>query len=739
MSKKIRTLNDIPAIARYLKRVGAEPRSLRTAVVKESYGVYWKDIAVILFDQDGTVKAPDGYELTEAETEAIKTECQAATWPQLVRSSAKHNLPDELKDADPEHVFTFTDDDGGVIMLQQRINDAEGGKQYVPWTYWDDGEWRRMEPDGKLPIWGVEQLKSNTTVFIHEGAKAARAIRRMVAAATPEDKAALLAHPWGEELSSAAHIGWIGGALSPARTDWSVLKRLGVKRAYIVSDNDETGVAAVPAIAYQLRVPTFHVQFTSEWPVSFDLADPFPQKMFTEMSGVQYYTGPSFRSCLHPGTWATDLVPGKKGAKPHMVLRDEFKKMWAYVEEADMFVNKEMPEILRNSLMLNKMLASFSHAQAISALMVKSYQGRTTKLCYRPDIPGRIVTDRTTSAINQHTPTQIKDTRGDPGPWLEFLEYMFPNEAERTAVERWCATLIARPDIRMEYGLLLVSETQGIGKTTLGAKILAPLVGDHNVGFPSEDDITNSQFNGWIANKRLVIVGEIYSGHSWKAYNRLKSYITDKDIDFNQKYMRPYRVDNWVHIVACSNSRKALKMEEKDRRWFYPVVAEQAWSRKKFIAFNEWLVGGGLQVIRHWAANFKGAYVMPGERAPMTELKKQMIADSRSEAQQELADLCEALIGEEVPVALAMKELRSWLRAKLGHNKVFETDYELRRVATDMGWEVYEKRIKVGSQMQYVLMSPQLKLEMNGYEPEEGADIVRKAIKYPADLIQADL
>ena len=36
----------------------------------------------------------------------------------------------------------------------------------------------------------------------------------------------------------------------------------------------------------------------------------------------------------------------------------------------------------------------------------------------------------------------------------------------------------------MLYGLLLVSETQGVGKTTLGERILAPLVGWHNVSVP---------------------------------------------------------------------------------------------------------------------------------------------------------------------------------------------------------------------------------------------------------------
>ena len=173
---------------------------------------------------------------------------------------------------------------------------------------------------------------------------------------------------------------------------------------------------------------------------------------------------------------------------------------------------------------------------------------------------GRMVTDRSTSAINLHIPSQIKPKAGDATPFIEFMEYMFLQDAECLEVMRWCATLIAKPKVRMEYGLLLVSESQGIGKTTLGSDILAKLVGDHNVSYPSEKTIVQSEFTEWVAQKRLVVVNEIYSGNSWKAYNQLKTYITDKAVNVNVKYQRPYTIDNWIHIIAMSNSLRALRM-----------------------------------------------------------------------------------------------------------------------------------------------------------------------------------
>lgn len=739
MSNKIKTLDDIPAISAYLRRIGAEARSLRTAVVTEKSGKYWRDICVITFDSGtGEVHLPKeheaAYKPTDAEVQRIKDEVGNYDWPHVKLVKRLNNLPPMLEKAPKETVFEFRDTEGNILMLQQRL-DVKGEKKYIPWTYWDDNEWRSMEPEGKLPLYGLDQLNDNTTVFIHEGAKAARAVREMVEAQTPDAKAKLKAHPWGDELSGAAHIGWIGGALSPYRTDWSILRKAGVKRAYIVSDNDDSGVSAVAPISQQLRFPTYHVQFTQDWPASFDLADEFPKKMFESVEGKRYYTGPSFRSCTMPATWATDLLPSPTGkGKGQVILREHFKQMWAYVEEVDLFVCIEMPDIIRPEKILNNMLAGFSHVNNTTSLMVRSYRGRQARLAYRPDVKGRIINDRTTAAVNLHTPTHIKAVSGKVAPWEEFMEYLFPVEGERHEVLRWVATLIARPDIRMIYALLLISEKQGMGKSILGERVLNPLVGEQNVSFPNEKDIVDSQFNGWLGRKRLIIVAEIYSGHSWKAYNNLKHFITDKFVDVNEKFERPYLIENWAHFFVSSNSRRALKMEDDDRRWYYPTVTEMAWPRAKFAEFISWLQSGGLSIIKDWAEGWKD-YVEPGERAPMTGLKRELIEASRSEAQREVADLARAALDKAEPIALSMKDIEGWVRTAV-EGRVFDSDYELRKVMTEVGLLVAKQRIKVAGRLQYVILNNAAYSEVVSVEdPLAYNDKVRKMIKPPNTII----
>lgn len=760
---KTTDLNQIEPVREYLSRIKAEPRSLRTAIVRETRGKYWEDIAVIRFGKGGEIESTSiSHSPTDAERDAIKKAWAECDFPVMTYLSRITNPPAMIRDADKEDVFEFRTPDGSQIIMiqvrQARIGpDGELDKGYVPWTYYDDGEWRIAEPDGKLPMWGMDQLKNHKTVFIHEGARGARLCRWMAEGKTPEARAARNSHPWGQEIVGAAHLGWIGGALNPRRTDWEILAKSGVERAYIVADNDEAGKAAIPAIAKEINIAAFAIEFNGRFKQGFDLGDEFPEEMFKTIAEGRFYIGPAMRDLMAPATWATDLVPNPSGkGRPVAVLRSSFRRMWAYVEEADAFVCTEMPEIVRSESVANKMVAGFSHVQETMKLLTKSYKGRSAKICYRPDHDARLVDYRGTNAINLHTPSLIKPAKGSPKPWNEFLQYMFPVDRERKGVERWCATLIAKPEIRMGYGMLLVSETQGIGKTTLGANILAPLVGHNNVGFPSESDIT-SDFNDWVAHKRLSVVNEIYSGASWKAYHALKSIITDSSVTVNQKYMRTYIIDNWCHILACSNSMRALKMENDDRRWFYPEITETPWPPEKFTEFRNWIQSGGLKIIRQWAEDY-GDYVLPSERAPMTDRKREMIEGSRSEGQTAVAALAEQLKDFEEPAGLLMKEIIGWASTQIQQSsKIFDSDYELRRAMKDCGVKVWPERIKVNGWVQHIIMNDDLFLKATQEKTRLGVDdpelapdekaplkkelnaIIKEFLKKPSDLSEREM
>jgi hypothetical protein len=200
---------------------------------------------------------------------------------------------------------------------------------------------------------------------------------------------------------------------------------------------------------------------------------------------------------------------------------------------------------------------------------------------------------------------------------------------DREQVMRWVATLDCSH--RAPHGLRLADderETRHWQDHTWEKAYLAELVGQHNTSFPSERAIADSDFNGWAVNKRLIVVNEIYHGHSWKAYNTLKSYVTDRHIEANIKFMATYTLPNWTHYYLCSNSKAALKIDNDDRRWLVPTITEEPKGLEYFQQFYGWLRASGLAHIAWWAATFErrgeGKYVHAGEIAPMTADKRRL-------------------------------------------------------------------------------------------------------------------
>ena len=81
---KIKSLDEVKSVRSYLTRVGAEARSLKTAVIREQFGSYWKDLAVIRFNKDGKVScSATEYSPTDLEEASIKQEFTTIEWPTI--------------------------------------------------------------------------------------------------------------------------------------------------------------------------------------------------------------------------------------------------------------------------------------------------------------------------------------------------------------------------------------------------------------------------------------------------------------------------------------------------------------------------------------------------------------------------------------------------------------------------------------------------------------------------------
>lgn len=724
---------DLPATSGYLTRIGATPRSLKRAVVigekVEGYSTELAEVRFVKGNAGWEVNAPPGYGANAEELPHILSELANAPWPEWrpVHPFDKNMLPQKYRSRSDEDIYLIRAPikEGGttalendrrgeeqafpVLMVQVRGVPPEPGKKpepkYVTLTFWSDNRWRLAEPERKLPVFGLEQLaiEGNVIAFLHEGAKAARHSRRIAAAymKTPsqrsEGEIALSRHPWARDLAYAVHLGWLGGASRVQSTDWhefnQALARGGIQRVIVVSDNDASGRKALPQISQRLALPVEHVIFPATFPQGFDLADDPSQ-----IKGGW----PTMSECLQPGTWMTRKVPGEKG-KLIQTLTDAARAQWAYIPEARLYVNIRQPQFAFNKEGFNAFARALSDAVETSRLVEAApYDaGRPIRVSYDPGKTYGIVTDGEVIALNRHRPGPVLTREGGAAPFLEYMEHLICDPSDRKELLRWVATLVAKPGTRMAYSVLLISNQQGVGKSTLGT-ILADLIGRHNVSFPSEATIS-SPFNEWIFEKRLAVINEVYAGAQWKIYNQLKTAITEKTVELNRKYQAAFTVQNWLHILACSNSSRPLKLDGPDRRWFVPLVTEKMWPSEKFAALYRWLNSGGLGEVLHWArSQVDDYYVKEGEHAPASAAKEEVIAESLSDAAKLLVRHAAGMTESPEPRAITLSGAMAYARKSL-NQRVNEGEKEMAAILKRHGGLVRLGRLRIDGPHETVL------------------------------------
>lgn len=670
---RVTSLLELKNVAEYAKRIGAEPRGRnRLVIVDRSGDGYPSDIARIDLPKRGEGKVrvvpmagmtpvPDAHPTT-AEEIGIRADMASAVFPEPVETQGWEDWPEDLARW-ADKIYNFQKPGQRPYMIEARGTGENGKKRCVVYTHYGAGEWVAQEPDGGLPLYNEHRLPGAQIVFIHEGPKAAEHCQWMVDGETQEARDALAAHPWGAELSEegVVHLGWIGGANRPHSTRWEVLLDYpDIERIYIVPDNDEIGMRAVPKISNRLRKPTFEVAFSESFPRGFDLADPFPESLFKDEEGKRRYIGPGFVKAIAPATWMTDLRKDDDG-KEFAVLRPHAADMWVHSTDQDKFLCKADPRLAYNADHLNSIIRKYSDSKRTSDLMKREVV-QVRAFSYEPDQPfGR----DNNNNFNLFKPAEVvaappaSEGGGSDQPFLEFVEQLIPDALDRHEFLRWLATLIARPDIRMHYGVLLTSDAQGTGKSTVGEKILFRLVGMHNCSTPSGSDL-DGPWNSWMHNVRLAFFDELYQGHGFPNYNALKSAITADKVLVNEKYEKAVTASCWVHILACSNSIRALGIAPNDRRWLIPRVTERPWPEERWIEFNRWLGMDGLSIIRRWAVEFcaiEGNIVPTGARAPGTTRKQELTQESGSVLKQWLADLAERVTNDGIKAAFGMTTL----------------------------------------------------------------------------------
>jgi len=239
--------------------------------------------------------------------------------------------------------------------------------------------------------------------------------------------------------------------------------------------------------------------------------------------------------------------------KPYCLIRRADKEMVA-PRSFDMEYNRIVNEVDG----LGKGKGCKYADQAAKAAIASPALEIVRTICYRPD--GEPIIDR---KFNMWTDPLIKPLKGEPTIFLEHINYLIPNAAERKLLLQWLAWIVQHPEQKVMFAILIIGRG-GTGKSWIG-KLIELIFGADNVVLISEEDTVTSTFNGFSENKRYVFLHETPPKQMADLIDKVKGLITETHLHINRKGIERYKAENFANLMAVSN--EDVKITLTNRRW----------------------------------------------------------------------------------------------------------------------------------------------------------------------------
>ena len=199
------------------------------------------------------------------------------------------------------------------------------------------------------------------------------------------------------------------------------------------------------------------------------------------------------------------------------------------------------------------------------------------KRLFLPQNEQKIIFDKGTVLVNTWARPRYRNARGvDGAAFWAFLNYVMPRENEQNVFLDWLAWALKYEGQKPAWAVMLYSEKQGTGKSTL-ADVLKALFGNSNTGRVNGVGKLVGRFNKEVLENKLVIVEEVEVKRGSPQANSLKSLVTEDSTMVEAKHMPVYVEDIYCAFMMTTN-HLPLWLEESDRRFFIMEFDHQGYA-----------------------------------------------------------------------------------------------------------------------------------------------------------------
>ncbi len=320
---------------------------------------------------------------------------------------------------------------------------------------------------------------------------------------------------------------------------------------------------------------------------------------------------------------AQDL--GFRGFDREAAASPEIKDKWVYVVGIKRFVELErMIELDREQYDAQFAPQFVRGAPSTNVLKTDEFR-KLDSATYWPK-KELIVVENGETKLNYWKPHTLQPKTGSIKPFLDHVNYLFPEKHESGILLDYLAYQVQYPGQKVHWAILLQG-TPGNGKSYLG-NVMKFILGANNVK-SINNEVLHEPFTGWIKNKQLIIVEELMAGKRLELMNKLKPMITEPWLSIREMYKPPYEQPNRVNFLFLTNHKDPIIIDKTDRR--YCVLASEAsphpggvpyydelfeWSRENAAYILDFMLNRDLSAFR------------PMGHAPMTAGKESLIEET---------------------------------------------------------------------------------------------------------------
>jgi len=127
----------------------------------------------------------------------------------------------------------------------------------------------------------------------------------------------------------------------------------------------------------------------------------------------------------------------------------------------------------------------------------------------------------------------------------------------------WIASVFQHPTEPLPY-LFFYSQEQDTGKSIFHESLSLLITKGYQRADIALSESTD--FNGELEGAIICVVEETDLAHNKKALNRIKDWVTSKQLNIRHLYRTPYHVTNTTHWVQCANDHQACPIFPGDTR-----------------------------------------------------------------------------------------------------------------------------------------------------------------------------